>query len=558
MKTVAALTLLACSTVAVGQSPLATMFAGTNQAWPGSQFFFDLTVSTTVTIQAIECNLSSAPGVEGTIQVFTTNSGVTTYYGNEQNAAQWSALPVATGSIKAAGANLPSYCCLSPGLVLPPGTTGIALRHVNVQPWYTQGNGSPIPGGGGPGTNQTYSTAELTLLSGAVQNVPWNAPAAPRAWNGTIHYALGAALHACAKNEDYGPAGCYQQQASFYQFFSSAAAASAALSGRSISLINTNPGYIVVGNAPGVAFVAPSGAATTVPPVDDGEQTYAWPSATPFSTSGATSFAVHSNGIVSLAGIGVLTPSSYRPNVPGFLNAGADAWYCWHDYNPTAGGSGVIKGEEIAGVVYLTWDGVESYPSAVVNPSRWQFQFHLASGNVNYVWQTITALGDAAYGDSHLIGYSPAGSNLDPRGTDLATLSSLIVGTIDQAPLTLEVVGRPALNSTIDYTTSNVTPSAFPVGLLFLSLADLGPFSPAGFDLGVIGAGGCVANIDPNLAPIQAAIFAPGGLTFSLSIPYDVSYLGNLWYAQSIWLDATVNSFGMLTSNAIRQTVGTF
>ncbi len=554
MRTLASFPLFALATFVAAQSPLTTFYGGTNQANPGAQFFIDLTVATTITIQAFDVNLSSAVGVEGTLEVYLTVPGTTTYFGSETTPARWSATPVASGPIVAAGANQPSHCCLTPGITLAPGSYGVALRHIDVQPYNTIGTGSPLPGGGGPATNQTYGNAELTVLSGHVQNTPWIRGAAPRAWNGSIHYALGSVPHTCATNASYG-LGCYQQQTSFYQFFSGAPAASAALTGRSISMVGTGSGYLVLNNQPGVAFVPPTGAALVL--TDDSEVNYAWPSGSPFGAGGPTSLFVHSNGIVSVGGMTGLLPNSYRANVPAFLSASSTAWFSWHDYNPAAGGSGPVRAEEAGGYVLITWDGVESYPTAVINPSTFQLQFQLSTGNVNYVWQSVTSIGQSANGDSHVIGYSPGGPSMDPQPTDLAIFTNVVLGSGDQPGLTLMVDAKPTLGATINYVTSNVTPSAFPVGVLFIALSDVPPFSPTGFDLGIIGAGGCVANVDVNVAPIQAVIFAPGGLSVPLTIN-NPSFVGNVWYAQSIWLDATVNAFGMLTSNAVKQAVGTF
>src|SRR5690606_23892553 len=156
------------------------------------------------------------------------------------------------------------YVCLSPALVLPPGSIGIALRHVDIQPWYSN-----------TGATQTFSTNELSLTSGAVQGVPWTPSTQPRIWNGSIHYATGAQPQSCASNDSYG-LGCYQQETSFYQMFTTAAQAAAALNGRSITVLNTGSGYAVLNNLSGVAYVPPPGTATTWS-ADDDELNYAWP-----------------------------------------------------------------------------------------------------------------------------------------------------------------------------------------------------------------------------------------------------------------------------------------
>lgn len=529
---------------AFAQSPLTTLLGGTNQAGQGSQLFFDLVTTTTVTIQALDMNLSSAPGVTGTIEVYLTNPGVTTYLGNTSTPAQWSAAPVATGQIVAAGANQYSYVCLSPGIVLPPGGRGVALRHVDCQPWYTN---TPVT---------SFSTAEMTLTGGAVQGVPWGALTQPRLWNGRIHYAIGAGPHACASNVKYGP-GCYQQQTSFYQFFSDAPSAAAALSGRAISVLKTATGYTVV-QSPGHPWVTPT-ASAAVFVADDAEYAWSWPSATPFGgPGGQTTLYVHSNGIISLSPQSGLTPSSYRPNVPAMLNAGATAWWSWHDYVATQAGSGPIKMEEIAGVLYITWDGVESY-AAAVNPSWLQFQCVLATGDVHIVWQSITPIGTSLYGDSHVIGFSPGGPSMDPGPTDLTTFAAIDLGPIDVPPLTLTTAPRPALGSTVTWSTTNATSAG--LGVHFLSVSDLPPFSPGGLDLAGLGAPGCVANVDigQGISNVISNLGAPfPGMDVSLTLPVDLGLLGASIYGQSVWLDPAANAGGMLTSNAVRSILGTF
>lgn len=546
MKTLAAFAAFAISTAATAQSPLATLLAGTNQANQGSQIFFDLTASQTLTIQALDLNLSSAPGVIGTIEVYTTLPGISTYVGNTGTAAAWSPTPVATGQVVAAGANQYSYVCLTPGIVLAPGSIGVALRHVDCQPWYTNQ------------AIQTFTTAELSLQAGAVQGVPWGALTQPRIWNGRVHYAVGAVAHACASNDNYG-SGCYQQQASCYQFFSNAPAAAAALSGRAITFLNNspNPGY-TVNSAPSQPWVAPSGTATAFV-ADDAEYAWTWPSGTPFGPGGPTTIYVHSNGIVSMAPQTGLLPSSYRPNVPAFLAAGATAFWSWHDFVATAAGSGAIKLEEVAGVLYVTWDGVESY-AAAVNPSWLQFQLVLATGDVHVVWQSITAIGTSLYGDSHVIGFSPGGPNLDPGPFDVTTFTLLALGATDVPPLTLRASPRPALGNTLTWATTN-PPTLGGIGLHFVSVSDLPPFSPLGLDLGVIGAPGCVANIDitqgaGNLISNLGGAFP--GMDVQITLPLNLGLLGASIYSQSVWLDGAANPAGLVTSNAVRSTLGTF
>jgi len=253
---------------------------------------------------------------------------------------------------------------------------------------------------------------------------------------------------------------------------------------------------------------------------------------------------------------------SFQPTIRRLLDAPEAVWACWHDFNPNEAGSGQIKFEEVNGIAYFTWDDVESYPGAVVNRSTLQFQFDTTSGQVNIVFQSINAAGVGNnVSDLYLVGYSQPGVGADNGETDITTFTQLAMdGIVDRRPLTLTCNDRPVLGNLVRFATTDETPSVTPFGVLFVSLADLPPFSPIGLDLGIIGAAGCVANMDPNVAPLQIVLttLVPGGMNSQFTIPQVPTAVGLSWYAQSVWLDPSVNAFGLLTSNAIQQTLGTW
>jgi hypothetical protein len=162
---------------------------------------------------------------------------------------------------------------------------------------------------------------------------------------------------------------------------------------------------------------------------------------------------------------------------------------------PSEAGSGVIKYEEVGGVMVITWDNVESYPTTAVNPSTIQFQFDETSGVVTIVWQAIEAIGGTGFlqGSDHIIGYSPGGPSPDTGPIDITTLTSQVLQFPEKFPLALGTSAKPLIGTTINLNTSANTPNS--LGINFVSLVQI----PApGFDLGVIGAPGCAALLDIN------------------------------------------------------------
>ena len=194
--------------------------------------------------------------------------------------------------------------------------------------------------------------------------------------------------------------------------------------------------------------------------------------------------------------------------------------------NLAAGGR--VKFEEIAGVAYITWDGVYSY--ATTNPSTFQMQFDEASGNVVFVWRAMDLTGGA--GD-YLVGYSPGGLSFDGGTRDIsATLPSTFSFSSGGFPLVLDADANPIVSNTIQLTTSNLTPTT-PFGAVLLSLNGFNP----GLDLTGFGMAGCkrYQGGDATLLflPMGAPTFVtplvipnfPGVHIFAQSVAYDPATL---------------------------------
>jgi hypothetical protein len=517
---------------------------------PAGHTYFDLTVNTTVTIQGLDVVTNSPAGTEGSMELWITNPGTTTWVGNTANPSVWSLR--ASGPVRSAGnvgqlANLLSLSCLSPGTTLQPGTYGVAVRYVGVAQIFVQGTGA----------NQQFSNADMTVNAGGVQAGTFvGAAFQPYVFYGNIRYGLGAVPHACALEQSYG-AGCYTNSASFYQEFTTAASASAALSNRAMTLLFLGTGYTAI---PGLnTFIPPTAAATPLVLGDDNEVTQNLTNAFPYPGGVATQLFVHANGYVSVASNNTLPGGlNFFPEVQPFLNAPATGWWSWHDYNPTEAGSGQVVFEEVGTLAIVTWNGVESYPTTAANPSTFQFQFDTATGQVHYVWQTIDAVGGSTFfgGDDHLIGFSPGGPSPNVGPFDVTALSSLTVNLPETFPLKVAASAKPVLNTTINLDTSNETGQS--VGVCFVCAAGI----PApGVDPGIIGMPGCSALVDINqgVGNLISNLGLPGtSMSVPLPVPNQTSLNGLELFVQSIWLDAAVNPFGALVSNGLKLVVGSF
>jgi hypothetical protein len=526
----------ALGTALSAQSPLTTVYAGGASLTSGATFYVDLVLNAPITFTQIDVNTNTAVNTAGSLDVRWTNG---TYVGNVTNAGAWTL--GGSGPVVSAGANLPSPCTITP-FTLPPGNYGFAVTFNGIGPNYPTGNGTAIPGSG---TNQTYSTNEITMLCGASST---GAPGVaiccePRVFSGALHYSIGGS-GTVAQRTPYGT-GCYRRYASVYENFATSAAFD--LANSAITWLRTGNGYLVL---PGLtSYVPPAANAQVLTLTDDSETTVAL--ATPFPHAGgaAPSLVVCSNGYVSL---GTGNGTGFTPTLPTMLNSPQTGWWNQHDYNPaiTTAGAGRVKFEQIGTMAYVTWDAVWDFGgTSAANANTFQFQFDCATGTVHLVFQTMSTLGNA-----RLVAFSPAGNSADPGNTDLSAAlpATITLPDADAAPLTLTASARPLLGTTVNLVTSN--PTGLSLGVNFLGVAQV----PApGFDLGVIGAPGCPALLDVN----QAVGNVIGNvnvlaLSIALPIPNNAALNGLQLFSQSIWLDAAANAFGMLTSNGVALVLG--
>jgi hypothetical protein len=353
-------------------------------------------------------------------------------------------------------------------------------------------------------------------------------------------------------------AGCVRQFNSFYERFADATLASTALSGNTLQLIPAGTGYQGVW-LPGTAsaFFVPPVAGTPLATADDGVVTYAITSGSfPTAQGPQSSVLVSGNGIVAWGGAAMDYPgsNSYTPTAPAFLNSTLGGLYAWHDYNVAEAGSGQILAEEVAGVLYITFNGVESYSTpAAVNPSTLQFQLDLASGVVRMVFVSIDSDATSAFGSGHLIGVSSPGTSANPGSIALATASAaqLLTQNPEVLPLALAATSRPVIGTNWNLTTSNV-PATGLIGVDVFGIAD-----PGINDLFFLGAPGC--GLRASLDATSAWFVAGATHTYSLAIPNSPSLVNlNLYTTSAVFQVPPVNAFGAITSNGIQGKVGDF
>ncbi len=543
---------LALAAFANAQSSLPVPSLGTQYIWvPPPQtatFFFDMTVNTTVTFQGLSFSTLSPVGTAGSIDMWVTNPGITTYVGNEANAAAWTLGASAATTIPPSGTT--PGACFTTGLTMQPGTYGIAITANGYNNLFAN-NGAP----------QTFSNAELTVNLGATSYAGFTGGAlANYVFLGTLFYGIGAVPHGCAAKTTYGT-GCNRVSGSFYQRWTTSAAAAAALNGRTLTLLNAGASYVVT---PGTAaYIAPSPAATPLATNNNGDSAITL--AAPFNYPGGstTQLIVATDGHVSTASnLAFPGTANWSPNPQALLDAANTIWaVCWHNFNTTEPGSGLIKWEQVGNLIVITWDGVENWPNTIgttqiFNPSRFQAQFDLTTGDVHYVYVTMETQGGSPYYDHSIVGFSPGGPSPDVGAIDIATLVALPLSPVEVLPLTLTASTPPVLGTSVDLVTSNEGVTG--IGINFLSLVAI----PApGIDLAVIGAPGCVALVDPNAAVGNLISNIGSGLppmTVTLPIPSTIALLSFSLASQSVFVDAAANPAGLSVSNAVQLTVGTF
>lgn len=431
--------------------------------------------------------------------------------------------------------------------------------------------------GNGVGATTTPATNLAAGADSGALGLMWENFATAASWdlagkalrftpNGAGGYTQSVAcVPAIAAHTAYG-AGCYTISDSFYVQHVSATQAAAALAGQSVRFQSTGASYLVA--AGGGAFVPPGAGAANLfaTATDDGEALLvpSAPLATPQGPQ--TTLRVHSNGLISWGVAPQSFPGgvNYTPAAAPFLAAANAGIWFWHDHNEQEAGSGRIVWEEIGGVLYVTWNDVESYANPEVqNRSTVQAQLTLATGEVVLVFQAVDGNATSPYGSATLVGYSPGGVSVDGGSQALATALPYVVPTANLLPVALSAAPAPISTATtgtlVTYTHAgvpeNVPGSGVRLGLTILSVGQDLP----GTDLGFLGAPGCALHV----AALDAtyAFLGPGSTqTTTFVVPPGVPG-GVRVFAQGAALVAAnslpngQNSLGIVLSNAVASTI---
>ncbi len=319
-------------------------------------------------------------------------------------------------------------------------------------------------------------------------------------------------------------------QTSFYQFFASANQFD--LANSRWSLVWNGSSYQV---GVGSGTFAPV-AGTTLSLADDAQTAVNLPFTLPYPGGSTTQLWVCSNGFVSPQPNG----TDYDPTVGSFLS-GAPRWAAlWHDLDPSSGGQ--VRVDASASVVRITFNAVPNF--SPFGTATFQYQF-FPNGNVNVIYQTVTAAGNA-----YLVGFA-RGDGVDPGNWDISAnlAGGLTLCTGGVSDLALASSARPVLGTAIDLDTTNI-PAGSLLGLSILSLTQLSP----GLDLGALGMPTC--RLHAGLDVINT--FATPGSSASVqwAIPNVPAAAGMVVMNQSAALKPGINAFGAITSNAVQLLLG--
>jgi hypothetical protein len=187
---------VACGSVACAPA-LSTTYVSNNNGGTTSTMFMDVTVNPATNpagLRVTSLDLNMAPETPNPFQVpFSLDIYITapggSYLGNETNPNAWTLVSHGTGTT--AGRFLPSRCEVQ-DFLLPPGTSGLAIRHLDVGPAYSNTT-APV----------VYSNSDLSVSTGEhmfSNPTPFIASSSVtgRVWGGTFHYGGSSATVAGA------------------------------------------------------------------------------------------------------------------------------------------------------------------------------------------------------------------------------------------------------------------------------------------------------------------------------------------------------------------------
>lgn len=360
-----------------------------------------------------------------------------------------------------------------------------------------------------------------------------------------------------ASHTNYGT-GCYDISDSFYAAFVDAPTASAALANTALTLTPANGSYVV---GAGGAFVAPGGSATTLALGDDDAVAVALAQPFAFPGGATTTLHVHSNGIVGMAPLSLSPAASQTPAVAALLAEPAAAFYAWHDFDPSAPGSGAVLFEQVGGVAYVTWNGVANKPGGSAGATTLQFQFEAATGVVRIVWGAVDALGQGGTA----VGWSPGGASVDAGPIDLGALPWTVAAqNLSALALTATPppVSTPTSGTVVTYAVDHA-PEAAPGSGVHFGLV-LVSFTPnfAGTPLAGLGLPDCtlwIGSLDLPIAWTSTSASAAATLALPAGLVPGAQFFATAAaLIQPNSLPNGGNAFGAVTSNGVASFVNGF
>ncbi|MEZ6038841.1 MAG: hypothetical protein R3F29_15280 [Planctomycetota bacterium] len=341
---------------------------------------------------------------------------------------------------------------------------------------------------------------------------------------------------AAARAVPYGE-GCYRTTRSFYQYFLHGYGFDLADTGMQLRLLD---GRYHVGA--GGTFVTPPLGATTLSLGSVSQVPVTLSSPMPYPGGSTSTLWVCGAGFVSVAQGNVL---SATPSIGDFLQSNTARWATWHNFAPSAPGGGRVLFHQSGPRSYVTWNGVWDGGGGI-GTSTWQLQFHRTTGDVTFVWKSMSTTGD-----NYLVGWADTAPNANGGNLNLSSAiqTGFRTGDVDREPLRV-TSDAPRLGNTAVVRTSQV-PAASPI---VLQLFGFQPITP-GFDLAVLGMAGCDAHLLTEV--IETAIPFHGIANFQLTVPYATHLIGASLFTQSLAFSPGANDIGLISSNGLELVLGT-
>jgi len=522
--------------------------------------FFDLNANANISLNSFNTWLydqgtgnpvvPNQVGATGTVEVYLCP---TTRIGNEALAPGAAGSPwtlAGSGTITVVAYPGESTCVFNPPVTIAAGQYGVALRYL---PTTTGPNPGPLHCIGlSPNPNTPVSDQFLTFSNDGIQGTAWTG-AGVDSPNLRFNYTPDANAGYFTQIGE----GCYFRPHAFYEVFQPSATAVPDLANTSQQWINVGTNYIVVPS--GLALVPPT-SANLVAGAYGASSCACWddaitaPITLPFTFSApggvsTNTITIASNGCLYLEAV---TNGAYTPFTgaayggTAFRDGPARIAPFFADLDPTAGGSIHYDVDPSNQFVRVTWLNVPEWPAT---PATNTMQVTLyATGNVDVYYGNLSNA-SVAYGNDAWVGYTPGnGSRL---GAMIDFSASLPLTTGDGAiPPVLGMDGRPALGTTPNIRTTNITP-----GTVFQVLAGGSALQPFPIDLGFIGMPGCSLTTNPFV--FLTNVIGPNN-TFDqpLAVPNNPALINSQLVFQGAPLTAGYNTAALLLSNGICVRVG--